>query len=93
MAGAISRRSPGPRRPAGACPPGAGRLLRPPAHLADWASRAFGLDLPLGVDKLGELGHGQWVAAGPALPWAPSRITFEEGFARTLDWYRQEGWL
>lgn len=68
-------------------------LLRPPARLADWLGRRFALDLPLGLDKLGELGHGQWVAAGPPLPQWQQRITFEEGFAATLDWYRRAGWL
>ena len=69
------------------------RLLRQPARLADRLARRFGLELPLTEDKLGELGHGQWVAGGPPLPALPARITFEEGFGATLDWYNDAGWL
>ncbi len=69
------------------------RLLEMPARAADALARRFGLDLPLTRDKLGELGHGQWVAGGPALPDAGPRITFDEGFGPTLDWYREAGWL
>ncbi|HRY23523.1 MAG: NAD-dependent epimerase/dehydratase family protein [Geminicoccaceae bacterium] len=76
------------------------RLLRPPtgllagpARLADLIARATGADLPLSADKLGELAHADWVAAGPALPWRASRITFDQGFAATVDWYRAAGWL
>jgi nucleoside-diphosphate-sugar epimerase len=69
------------------------RLLELPARAADGLARRFALDLPLSRDKLGELGHGQWIAGGPALPEAPPRITFETGFGDTLDWYRRAGWL
>ena len=69
------------------------RLLRQPARLADLLARRFGLDLPISEDKLGELGHGQWVAGGPPLPALPQRITFEDGFVATLDWYKAAGWL
>ena len=69
------------------------RLLRQPARLCDALGRRFGLELPLTVDKLGELAHGQWVAGGPPLPMLPPRITFEEGFGQTLDWYKEAGWL
>jgi nucleoside-diphosphate-sugar epimerase len=69
------------------------RLLRRPALLADALARRFGLDLPLTADKLGELAHGQWVAGGPPLSTLPPRITFEEGFTSTLDWYKSAGWL
>ncbi len=76
------------------------RLLRPPrgllvgpARLADLIARLTGADLPLSADKLGELAHADWVAAGPALPRVASRITFDEGFAATVDWYRAAGWL
>jgi len=69
------------------------RLLRQPARLCDALARRFGLELPLTVDKLGELAHGQWVAGGPPLPMLPPRITFEEGFGQTLDWYKEAGWL
>ncbi|MEZ5906341.1 MAG: NAD-dependent epimerase/dehydratase family protein [Geminicoccaceae bacterium] len=68
-------------------------LLAGPARLADLIARATGADLPLSADKLGELAHADWVAAGPALPRAVSRITFDEGFAATVDWYRAAGWL
>jgi nucleoside-diphosphate-sugar epimerase len=69
------------------------RLLDLPARAADGLARRFALDLPLSRDKLGELGHGQWVAGGPALPEPTPRITFEAGFGQTLDWYRRAGWL
>jgi nucleoside-diphosphate-sugar epimerase len=69
------------------------RLLRQPARLADLLARRFAFDLPLTEDKLGELGYGQWVAGGPPLPAALPRITFEEGFRSTLDWYKEAGWL
>lgn len=68
-------------------------LLRPPARFCDWLGQRYELSLPLGLDKLGELGHGQWVAAGPPLPLPARRITFDEGFPSTLDWYRRAGWL
>lgn len=69
------------------------RLLGAPARLADMLARRFALDLPLAVDKLGELAHPNWVSGGPALPKPGSNITFETGFSRTLEWYRQAGWL
>ena len=69
------------------------RLLGSPARLADMLARRFALDLPLAVDKLGELAHPNWVSGGPALPKPASNITFETGFSSTLEWYRQAGWL
>lgn len=69
------------------------RLLRSPARLADMLARRFALDLPLAVDKLGELAHPNWVAGGPALSKPATNITFETGFSRTLEWYRRAGWL
>ncbi len=69
------------------------RFLHQPARLSDALARRFGLDLPLSLDKLGEFAHGQWLAKGPPLSsWSP-RITFEEGFGSTLDWYKKAGWL
>ena len=69
------------------------RLLDLPARAADMLARRFALDLPLSHDKLGELGHGQWIAGGPPLSDTASRITFKTGFPLTLDWYRKAGWL
>jgi nucleoside-diphosphate-sugar epimerase len=69
------------------------RLLDLPARAADALARRFALDLPLSRDKLGELGHAQWVAGDPPLPDTTPRITFEQGFPLTLDWYRKAGWL
>jgi nucleoside-diphosphate-sugar epimerase len=69
------------------------RLLDLPARAADALAVRFALDLPLSRDKLGELGHAQWVAGGPPLPDTTPRITFEQGFPLTLDWYRKAGWL
>jgi nucleoside-diphosphate-sugar epimerase len=69
------------------------RLLSGPARLADSLARRFTLDLPLSVEKLGELAHPDWVAGGPALPKPTSNITFDTGFSSTLEWYRRAGWL
>jgi nucleoside-diphosphate-sugar epimerase len=42
--------------------------------------------------KIAELYHPDWVARGAGWPLA-SFITFETGFAATLKWYRDRGWL
>jgi 2-alkyl-3-oxoalkanoate reductase len=48
------------------------------------------------LGKLRELYHADWVSeAGSGTPsWAaPAPIAFDNGFAATLAWYRQRGWL
>jgi nucleoside-diphosphate-sugar epimerase len=46
--------------------------------------------------KVRELYHDDWVSAGARFDetgaWTP-RLNFEQGFARTLSWYRDNGWL
>lgn len=69
-------------------------LLWPAAAVAALGGAALGRALPLSPGKLRELFHADWVARPrSALPgWAP-RTTFEDGFAQTMAWYRQQGWL
>jgi nucleoside-diphosphate-sugar epimerase len=43
-------------------------------------------------DKIRELYHPDWVAHGSGWP-LQNPIGFAEGFAATLNWYRQNGWL
>lgn len=47
-------------------------------------------------DRVGYMAHPNWVARSarrvPPSVWEP-RIGGEEGFARTAEWYRREGWL
>jgi nucleoside-diphosphate-sugar epimerase len=48
------------------------------------------------LGKLRELYHADWVCqdlSGPLLAAAPPRVAFEKGFATTLAWYTQRGWL
>lgn len=46
--------------------------------------------------KVRELYHDDWVSAGARFDetgaWTP-KLNFEQGFARTLSWYRDNGWL
>ncbi len=67
------------------------------AALADEASaKVFGRLPRLSRGKLRELCYPDWVSrnADPRVlaGWRP-RVTFDEGFALTLSWYRQHGWL
>lgn len=49
-----------------------------------------------GFDKFREMKQGSWVGdpepARSTLGWA-ARIGHDEGFRRTAEWYRQQGWL
>ena len=48
------------------------------------------------LGKLRELYHADWVSqAGSGTPsWAaPAPVAFDNGFANTLAWYRERGWL
>ena len=65
--------------------------LRPVAALLDAMGRWRGAPLPLGRDKLGELAHPDWVAAG--VPGWHGQTEFRGGFAATVAWYRCRGWL
>lgn len=48
------------------------------------------------LGKLRELYHADWVCQSPSgmlSSAAPARVAFDHGFATTLAWYRQRGWL
>ena len=48
------------------------------------------------LGKLRELYHADWVCQGESgalSSAAPARVAFDNGFATTLAWYRQRGWL
>jgi nucleoside-diphosphate-sugar epimerase len=48
------------------------------------------------LGKLRELYHADWVCQGTSgtlLAAAPPRVAFDNGFATTLAWYKQRGWL
>jgi nucleoside-diphosphate-sugar epimerase len=48
------------------------------------------------LGKLRELYHADWVCqaeSGALASAAPARVAFDNGFATTLAWYRQRGWL
>ncbi|MGQ0485248.1 MAG: NAD-dependent epimerase/dehydratase family protein [Hyphomicrobiales bacterium] len=55
-------------------------------------SRLTGKPAMVTPGKIAELYHDDWVARGPGLPLADP-VGFEAGFARTVEWYRREGWL
>lgn len=65
--------------------------LWPLAALFDAIARRRGATPLLGRDKLGELAHPDWVAAG--VPGWRGRTDFRDGFAATIAWYRCRGWL
>jgi nucleoside-diphosphate-sugar epimerase len=50
----------------------------------------------LSKGKINEIGHADWVCHGPLLNerigWQPS-VQFARGFAKTLAWYKAEGWI
>lgn len=67
-----------------------------PAALAQVAGTVLRRAPTMTLGKLRELYHADWVCQGPSgLPSAaaPARVAFENGFATTLAWYRQRGWL
>lgn len=50
----------------------------------------------MSLGKVRELYHADWVCRSPSEMLslaAPGRIAFDSGFATTLAWYRQRGWL
>lgn len=66
------------------------RVMAPLAGLCDLAAGIVGRPLMLSRDKLGELFHDDWCAAGTALEgWRPE-VPFAEGARRTIDWYRRQ---
>ncbi len=62
------------------------------AAAAGGISRLTGKPGMMTHGKIAELYHGDWVARGEGLPLADA-AGFEAGFARTVEWYRREGWL
>jgi hypothetical protein len=48
------------------------------------------------LGKLRELYHVDWVSqagSGAQLRAAPAPVAFDRGFATTLAWYQERGWL
>jgi nucleoside-diphosphate-sugar epimerase len=62
------------------------------ALAASGISRLTGKPGMVSPGKIAELYHRDWVARGPGWPLADA-TGFEAGFARTVEWYRREGWL
>lgn len=65
------------------------------AWMAELGARPLGAAPTLSRGKVAELFHPDWLAAGAATAvpgWRPA-TGFADGLARTLAWYRAEGWL
>ena len=60
--------------------------------LSDVAARVTGRPGMVSRGKVAELYHADWVSRGDGWPIA-SPMGFAEGFAGTLRWYRERGWL
>jgi 2-alkyl-3-oxoalkanoate reductase len=70
-------------------------MLAGPAWLSLAMARATGIPAMFCPDKLGELYHGDWVVRSDRREfagWQP-QIDFSTGFADTLKWYKEHGWL
>jgi nucleoside-diphosphate-sugar epimerase len=70
-------------------------ILVGPALLSLLIARATGVPAMFCPDKLGELYHGDWAASPDKREfagWRP-KIDFSTGFADTLKWYKEHGWL
>ncbi len=71
-------------------------VLALPAAINYAAGRLNALAPMLTPGKLRELRHPDWVCRdqilGQSTTWRP-RVGFDEGFPRTLAWYKAEGWL
>jgi nucleoside-diphosphate-sugar epimerase len=73
-------------------------MLHAVAHLSQTWSRLGGRQIgpPLSPGKVRELYHRDWVCRHKLLDAATdwrAAVSFEDGFGRTLAWYRQNGWL
>jgi nucleoside-diphosphate-sugar epimerase len=73
-------------------------MLAAVAHLSQAWVRLGGRQIgpPLSPGKVRELYHRDWVCRHGLLDAATdwrADMSFEDGFVRTLDWYRQNGWL
>jgi nucleoside-diphosphate-sugar epimerase len=62
------------------------------AGIAEFAALAAGRAPILSRDKMRELYHPDWVAQGEGWP-LPGITGFAQGFARTVQWYRDAKWL
>ncbi len=66
------------------------------AHVSQLWGMVSGNAQILSPGKAAELYHEDWVCHGnlleDAMDWAPE-VDFEQGFDKTLAWYRQEKWL
>ena len=71
------------------------RIVEAAALMSEAYGRATNRAVMLTRDKCNEL-FDQWVcdsaSAQRELGWAPS-VTFSQGVQRTVDWYREAGWL
>jgi nucleoside-diphosphate-sugar epimerase len=64
--------------------------------VADLAARLSGRAMIFGAGKARELAHPDWsLSAEELAPWAvaSSATALGAGFARTVSWYRAQGWL
>lgn len=71
-------------------------LLWAPAALIEVGARAFSRSAILTRGKLREFYHDDWACRGgwpQSLPEETPRTQFQDGFARTMTWYKQSRWL
>ncbi|WP_299617661.1 NAD(P)-dependent oxidoreductase [Pelagibius sp.] len=73
-----------------------GPLLRLVAGISSGMAMLTGRASVLSQGKVNEIAHPDWVCRsnllGDLVPWRPL-VAFEEGFSRTLAWYKAAGWL
>ena len=66
------------------------------AHVIEGLARATGRASVFAPDKVREMFYPDWVCRDAGLGrltgWRPA-VGIDEGFGRTFDWYRSEGWL
>jgi nucleoside-diphosphate-sugar epimerase len=71
-------------------------ILWPIAAVGQALGATLGRSPRLSLGKLRELFHSDWVCRAtpsPPLPSWSARMTFENGFARTMMWYERHQWL
>jgi nucleoside-diphosphate-sugar epimerase len=62
------------------------------ARISETVARLRGVPAMITLGKMAELYHPDWVAKGDG--WAlDNAVPLAQGFAETLAWYRQQGWL
>ncbi len=66
--------------------------LQAVAYVAEGFARMRGKPSMISCDKINELYHENWVAAGEGWP-LKNPVGFAQGFSETLGWYRHAGWL